>query len=146
MHPLRALRERGHNTPEQVAALLAEDVVFHSPIFVRGIEGKDAVAKVFAASSGARSGVYAREVKLDPRTTFLHWKGEVGGRAIESFELIVDDANGLIVDRTVAFRPFPATAIFRSAVYPVLKDVVPADVWAYEGLPVSTELPMERAH
>jgi hypothetical protein len=39
MHPLRKLREGGTATPAQVSALLAENVVFNSPILVRAIEG-----------------------------------------------------------------------------------------------------------
>ncbi|SDI01110.1 hypothetical protein SAMN05444171_5532 [Bradyrhizobium lablabi] len=35
MHPLRKLRESGNATPAQVSALLAENIVFKSPILVR---------------------------------------------------------------------------------------------------------------
>ncbi len=45
--------------------------------------------------------------------------------------MLVDDAQGLLRERTVAYRPFPAGAIFRAAVYPKLKDVLPPDVWEY---------------
>lgn len=34
MHPLRKLRESGNATPAQVSALLAENIVFNSPILV----------------------------------------------------------------------------------------------------------------
>src|SRR5713101_455717 len=34
------------------------------------------------------------------------------------------DAQGLLKERTVAYRPFPAVAIFRAEVYPKLKDVL----------------------
>jgi hypothetical protein len=139
MHPLRALRERGHNTPEQVAELLAIDVVFHSPIFVKAVEGRDAVARVFAASSSARSGQYIREERLDERTTFIQWAGEVAGHAVESLEIITDDENGKVIDRTVAFRPFPATALFRLAVYPVLKDLLGPEFWTY----ADSEIPVD---
>ena len=46
MHPLRKLRESGHATPAQVSALLAENVVFNSPILVRPIEGSEVVAAI----------------------------------------------------------------------------------------------------
>jgi hypothetical protein len=45
MHPMRKLREAGPPTFEQFAALLAENVVFNSPILVRPLEGRDAVAR-----------------------------------------------------------------------------------------------------
>ena len=44
---------------------------------------------------------------------------------------MVDNAQGLLQERTVAYRRFPAVAIFRAEVYPKLKDVLPADVWDY---------------
>src|SRR6187549_728563 len=66
MHPLRKLRESGHATPAQVSALLADNVVFNSPILVRPIEGREVVAAIFAQSSSTRgSGPYTAEFKLD---------------------------------------------------------------------------------
>lgn len=37
MHPIRKLRELGQATAEQFAALLADDVVMHSPLLIRAI-------------------------------------------------------------------------------------------------------------
>jgi uncharacterized protein with FMN-binding domain len=132
MHPLRRLRESGKATPAQVSALLAEHVVVNSPILVRPIEGRDAVAAIFAQSSSTRgSGTYTGEFKADERTTFLRWEGTMQGHKIESLEVIVDDEHGLIVERTVALRPYPAVKLFRDAMYAALKDKLPADVWDY---------------
>ena len=76
MHPLRKLRESGNATAAQVSALLAENIVFNSPILVRPIEGREAIAAIFAQSSSTRgSGTYTAEFKLDERTTFLRWVG-----------------------------------------------------------------------
>jgi hypothetical protein len=36
---------------------------------------------------------------------------------------------GLIVERTVALRPYPALKLFRDAMYSALKDKLPPDVW-----------------
>jgi hypothetical protein len=41
MHPLRKLRESGKPTAAQVSELLAENIVFNSPILVRPIEGRE---------------------------------------------------------------------------------------------------------
>ncbi len=131
MHPLRILREFGHATVEQNKTLLAENVVFHSPVLVKAVTGRDTVAAIFAASASVREGQYVAEHKLDDRTTFLWWKGTIDGHEIESFDVLVDDAQGLLKERTAADRPFPAVAIFRAAVYPKLKDVLPPDVWEY---------------
>lgn len=132
MHPLRKLRESGKPTVEQVSGLLAENIVFNSPILVRPIEGREVIAAIFAQSSSTRgSGSYTAEFKLDDRTTFLRWVGTMDGHKIESFEIIVDDEQGLIVERTIALRPFPAVKLFRDAMYASLKDKLPPDVWGY---------------
>jgi hypothetical protein len=132
MHPLRKLRERGGATPAQVGALLAEHIVFNSPILARPIKGREAVAAIFAQSSSTRgSGTYTAEVKLDERTTFLRWEGTMDGHKIESLEIIVDNEEGLIVERTVSLRPYPAVKLFRDAMYASLQDKLPADVWDY---------------
>lgn len=132
MHPLRKLRETGGATAAQVSALLAENVVFNSPILVRAIAGRDVVAAIFAQSSSTRgSGAYTAEFKLDERTTFLRWEGSMDGHKIESLEVIVDDEQGLIVERTIALRPYPAVKLFRDAMYASLKDKLPADIWDY---------------
>jgi hypothetical protein len=115
MHPLRKLRESGPRTAADVEPLLAETVTFHSPIFCEAVHGRTLVATVFAASAGVRSGRFVAEYKFDERTTFLRWEGIVDGRKLESLEIIVDDEHGKIVDRTVAFRPFPAVKLFRES-------------------------------
>jgi hypothetical protein len=132
MHPLRTLRESGIPTPAQVRELLAESITFNSPILARSIQGRDAIAAIFAQSSSTRgSGAYTAEYKLDERTTFLRWEGTMDGRKLESFEVIVDNEEGLIVERTIALRPYPAVTLFRDAMYASLKDKLPPDVWDY---------------
>src|SRR5947208_9009167 len=91
MHPLRKLRESGNPTAAQVSELLAENIVFNSPILVRPIEGREAIAAIFAQSSSTRgSGTYTAEFKLDERTTFLRWLGTMDGHKSESFDVVVD--------------------------------------------------------
>jgi len=132
MHPLRRLRESGPSTPAQVGALLADNVVFNSPILARPIAGRADVAAIFAQSSSTRgSGTYTSELRIDDRTTFLRWEGSIEGRKLESLEVIVDDEQGLIVERTIAMRPYPAVKLFRDAMHASLKDKLPADVWDY---------------
>ena len=80
MHPLRKLRESSKPTAAQVSELLAENIVFNSPILVRPIEGREVCAAIFAQSSVTRgSGTYTAEAKLDERTTFLRWVGTMDG-------------------------------------------------------------------
>jgi hypothetical protein len=126
------LRESGKPTAAQVSELLAENIVFNSPILVRPIEGREVIAAIFAQSSATRgSGTYTAEFKLDERTTFLRWVGTMDGHKFESLEVIVDNEQGLIVERTLALRPYPALKLFRDAMYASLKDKLPPDVWDY---------------
>ena len=100
MHPLRKLRESGHPTAVQMSELLADNIVFNSPILIRPIECRDVIATIFAQSSSTRgSGTYTAEFKLDEHTTFLRWVGTMDGHKIESLEVIVDNEQGLIVER-----------------------------------------------
>jgi len=115
-----------------VSTLLADNVVFNSPILVRPIAGREAVAAIFAQSSSTRgSGTYTSELKVDDHTTFLRWEGSIEGRKLESLEVIVDNEEGLIVERTIAMRPYPAVKLFRDAMHAALKDKLPPDVWDY---------------
>jgi hypothetical protein len=133
MHPLRKLREAGPPTVEQVTALLAENVVLNSPVLVRALEGRDAVARAIANSSRSRDGVgeYVLEKKLDDRTTLLRWQGTIEGHKLESLELLVDDDAGKLVERTIAYRPFPAVRLFRDRMRASQLNAVPDDMWEY---------------
>lgn len=133
MHPIRKLRESGHATPELFAELLAKDVVMHSPLLIKAIVGRDAVAKTMAASARNRDnpGTYVLERKLDEYTTFLRWKGTIEGHEFESLELLTDGLDGKLKERTVAYRPFPALAIFRDKQRAAVGDSIPADAWDY---------------
>lgn len=133
MHPLRKLREAGPPNVEQVAVILAEHVVFNSPVLIRPLEGRDAVAHAIANSSRSRDGIgaYVLEKKLDDRTTLLRWQGTIDGHKLESLELLVDDNDGKLVERTIAYRPFPAVRLFRDRMRASPINAVPDDMWEY---------------
>jgi len=131
MHPLRKLREGPPSTLAQIKALLAENAVFHSPILVRPVEGREKVAAIIAACRCGRHGFYAAEYRLDDRNTLLRWKGTIHGNEVESLEVLTDNDEGLLVERTVAYRPFPGLKILRKEMYADLKDVLASDYWDY---------------
>jgi hypothetical protein len=135
MHLIRKLRESGHATVADYEKILAENVVFHSPVLIRAAEGRAVVAKIFATSTTLREGAYAGEWKLDERRTFLRWKGKIQGHELESFDIIEDNEEGLIVDRTIAFRPMPAAKLFRDAMRAALGNAIPNDFWEYDDVP-----------
>jgi hypothetical protein len=134
MHPIRKLRETGHATAEQFAALLDENVIMHSPLLIKAIVGRDAVAATMAASARSRDnpGVYVLERQLDENTTFLRWQGAIEGHEFESLELLTNGPDGKLKERTVAYRPFPALKIFREKQRTALADKIPASAWDYE--------------
>jgi hypothetical protein len=133
MHPLRKLREAGPPTPAQAAAILAENVVMHSPVLIKPIVGRELVAITISNSTHSRDdpGKYVFEARLDDRTTLLRWQGTVEGHLIESLELLTDDLDGLLLERTVAYRPFPAVRIFRDRLIALNAGKLPADMWDY---------------
>ena len=133
MHPFRKLREAGPPTPQQAAAILAENVVMHSPVLIKPIVGRELVAITISNSSRSRDdpGKYIFERKLDDRTTLLRWQGTVEGHKIESLELLTDNKDGLLLERTVAYRPFPALKISRDRLIALNGGRLPADMWDY---------------
>lgn len=131
MHPLRKLRETGPRTIARLKALLAENVVFYSPVLAKPVEGREKVAAIFAASPAVRQGSYVAEYTLDNRNTFLRWKGTFHGYEIESLEVLTDNTQGLLVERTVAYRPFPALRILREEMYKDLKNILGPEYWEY---------------
>lgn len=89
---------------------------FNSPALARSIEGREAIAAIFAQSGSTRgSGSYTAEFKLDERTPFLRCVGTMDGQQVESMEVVVDNEQGIIVERTIALRPYPAVKLFRDA-------------------------------
>ena len=131
MHPLRKLRESGDNSPAAVAKLLAENVVFHSPLLVREVEGREKVAVIMATSPEIRHGTYTSAYRLEDRNTFLRWHGEIEGHEIESLGVVTDNDQGLVVECAIAFRPLPAIQVFRHVLYPLVKDILRPEYWEY---------------
>ena len=125
-------------TPAQAAVVLNENVVMHTPVLIKPIVGRELVSIAVSISTQSRDdlGKYNLEGKIDARTTFLRSEGTVEGHKIESLELLTDDENGLLLERTFACRPFPALKIFRDRLIALSADKLPDDMWDY---PKATE-------
>jgi hypothetical protein len=117
-------------TPAQAAAVLNENVVMHTPVLTKPIVGQELVSIAISSSTQSRDdpGKYFFEGKIDARTTFLRWQGTVEGHKIESLELLTDDENGLLLERSVAYRPFPALKIFRDRLIALNARKLPDDM------------------
>jgi hypothetical protein len=122
-------------TPAQASVILNERVIMHSPALIKPIVGRELVAITISNSTQSRDdpGKYVFEAKMDERTTFLRWQGAVEGHEIESLEVLTDDENGLLLERTVAYRPFPALRLFRDRLISLNAGRLPDDMWDYPG-------------
>jgi hypothetical protein len=120
-------------TPAQAAVVLNENVVMHTPVLIKPIVGRALVSIAISISTQSRDdpGKYIFEGKIDARTTFLRWQGTVQGHNIESLELLTDDESGLLLERTIAYRPYPALKIFRYRLIALNAGRLPDDMWDY---------------
>ncbi|MFC5800926.1 nuclear transport factor 2 family protein [Streptomyces formicae] len=108
MQPFRKAVEAGDH--DAVRALLAEDVVFTSPVAFRPYHGRaitaailDAVTRVFEDFR------YVREITgADGRDHALVFTARVGDREINGCDFLHTDENGLIDDFMVMVRPLSA--------------------------------------
>jgi hypothetical protein len=112
MHKLAQLRDAGAGVDE-IGELFAEDAIFNSPILSGAVKGREAVAKTRVEALASRKGAYVMEMSSG-NSTFLHWRGTVDGQFLESFETLLHDDRGLIVECTVAMRPFSTVVYFRN--------------------------------
>lgn len=96
--------------PEALDALLADDVVFHSPVVHTPQEGK-AVTKLYLTAAlhvlGGEKFHYVREV-VDGSDAVLEFESEVDGIHINGVDMIRFDRAGRIVDFKVLVRPLKA--------------------------------------
>jgi hypothetical protein len=126
-HPLRVWRE-SKGTRDQLEALLAPDVVFHSPIFREPVRGRDLVVEVMLRAGAVREGAYVHELRNGGKAVLV-WEGAIRGHKLQSFELIEDDANGKVAVRTVAMRPYHVVTLFREAMREGLGNLLPEHFW-----------------
>jgi hypothetical protein len=102
-------------TVERFADLLASDVVFHSPVFVHPVTGRDSVAELLETAH-AIFGVPTYRIGMrDGSDTVLLFDGEVDGNTLQAAVVITDGPRGLIQDLTVLMRPLPVVRRFAEA-------------------------------
>jgi hypothetical protein len=132
-------------------APLGENVEFHSPVLIKAVEGRDAVAAIFATSASVREGRYVMKHNLDERTTFLWWTGNINGHEIESFDVLVDndyvhgdhaDEHALEVGRANPAACTPLTQGARPGAQPPRYNLTDA----IESLPSGLHRPKHKEH
>jgi len=97
-------------SPAALDALLAEDVVFHSPILFKPQPGKALTSMYLHAAFEVlvnNSFHYVREV-LDQNNAVLEFVATVDGIEINGVDMIRWNDSGLIIDFKVMLRPMKA--------------------------------------
>ena len=102
------------NVPEELAEILAEDAVFHSPVVHTPQVGRDkviaylaAAGQVFGSPGGHANFRYVREL-VDGHEACLEFTAEIDGITINGIDLIAFDPDWKIRDFKVMVRPLKA--------------------------------------
>ncbi|MGW2958942.1 nuclear transport factor 2 family protein [Streptomyces sp. NPDC001220] len=108
MHPFRKAVE--NDDLDAVAALLADDVVFTSPVAFKPYAGKAITAAILRAVSQVfEDFTYVREMASpDGRDHALVFTATVAGKELQGCDFLHVDENGRIDDLTVMVRPLSA--------------------------------------
>ncbi|KOX02457.1 nuclear transport factor 2 family protein [Streptomyces sp. NRRL B-3648] len=115
MHPFRKAVESGDM--DAVAALLADDVVFTSPVAFKPYPGKAITAAILRAVSRVfEDFTYVREIaNPDGRDHALVFTATVAGRTLQGCDFLHFDENGRIDEFTVMVRPLSAALALAEA-------------------------------
>jgi len=107
--------------------LLADDVVFHSPVVHTPQEGKAITTLYLSAATDVLGGEafhYLREV-VDGRHAILEFQTEIDGITINGVDMISVDDQGLIVDFKVMVRPLKAINLVHQKMGEMLQKMAP---------------------
>lgn len=111
MHPFEHVSST-YPIAERFASILDHDVVFHSPVFVHAITGRDFVAELLETVHGIFGKPAYRLSLTEGRDTALLFDGEVDGQTLQVAVVIHDGPEGLIQELTVLMRPLPVVRRF----------------------------------
>jgi hypothetical protein len=107
--------------------LLADDVVFHSPVVHTPQEGK-AITKLYLSAAsevlGSDTFEYVREIE-DGLNVVLEFRNEIDGIAINGIDMIRFNEDGQIVDFKVMVRPLKAIQKVHQKMGEMLQQMAP---------------------
>jgi hypothetical protein len=105
MHPFRAAVEA--QDLQAAMALMADDVVFRSPVVFKPYQGRDAVAMLLGAVSRVFEDFrYDREIGApDASDHALVFRARIGDRELEGCDFLHTNEQGMIDEMCVMVRP-----------------------------------------
>jgi hypothetical protein len=120
MHPLRKLRES-------------------ATIIRRRPDGRQTPRREFSLSQSSpvprhrwpRGRLYPLSAALTMAIPFFAGMVRFRGMSSRALRSLPDNDQGLLAERTTAYRPLSALQIFRDLMYPKLEDVLPPEYWIY---------------
>ncbi len=108
----------------RLAALLADDVVFHSPVVHTPQVGKAITTKYLAAAIrvfGNESFRYVREVRGD-RDAVLEFRVEIDGIVVNGVDILTWNEAGQVVEFKVMLRPLKAVQLIHQKMATLLQE------------------------
>jgi hypothetical protein len=108
----------------RLAALLADDVVFHSPVVHTPQVGKAITTKYLAAAIrvfGNESFRYVREVRGD-RDAVLEFRVEIDGVVVNGVDILTWNDAGQVVEFKVMLRPLKAVQLIHQKMATLLQE------------------------
>jgi hypothetical protein len=124
-HPIAVWHELVRNQDAAgLNALLAEDVVFHSPVVHTPQRGRRLARWYLAAAFGVfavPSFRYARQI-IGSSEAMLEFEAQIEGIYINGVDIIKWDASGQIVDFKVMLRPLKAINLIHQRMAAMLQE------------------------
>jgi hypothetical protein len=100
---------------DSVSELLAEEIVFHSPVTFHPFLGRETVTRLLAEVVQVFEDFrFTDELRMDDGHALI-FRATVVGKEIEGIDLLRFDDDGLIADFTVMLRPLSAFMLFAQA-------------------------------
>jgi hypothetical protein len=100
---------------EAIGELLAEEIVFHSPVTFHPFLGRQTVTRLLAEVVQVFEDFrFTDELQMDGAHALI-FRATVAGKEIEGIDLLRFDDDGLIADFTVMLRPLSAFMLFAQA-------------------------------
>ena len=102
--------------PGAIAACLADDVRFRSPVVFRPYEGRDVVALILTEGAMKVLGDFRYTDRFEGQdSAALIFSARVGDREVEGLDLLRFDADGKVRELTVMARPLSALTALAEA-------------------------------